>query len=78
MSEPFFPDLKLPKDYVNEDFSVLSEPQKERIEYYKRTLKDISRDELEESFLEILEQLFSLGNRVSWFEGYASVVEEEI
>ena len=57
---------------------MLSEAQKERIEYYKRTLKDISRDELEESFLEVLEQLFSLGNRVSWFEGYASVVEEEI
>ena len=72
MSEPFHPELNLPKDYLNEDFSVLSEEQNERIQYYKETIPQISRQELEEAFLEILEQLFTTGGRVSWLEGYAN------
>ena len=71
MSEPFHPELNLPEDYVKEDFDTISDEQRERLDYYKDTIPQLSRNELEEAFLEILEQLFITGGRVSWLEGYA-------
>ena len=71
MSEPFHPELNLPEDYLNEDFNIVSDEQKERLDYYRGTVSQLPRDELEEAFLEILEQLFITGGRVSWLEGYA-------
>ena len=71
MSEPFHPELNLPQDYLNENFDEISDEQKRRLVYYKKSISEITRDELEEAFLEVLEQLFITGGRVSWLEGYA-------
>ena len=72
MSEPFHPELNLPQEYLQEDFDEISEEQKRRLAYYRKTIPELSRQELEEGFLEILEQLYITGGRVSWLEGYAS------
>ena len=72
MSEPFHPELNLPQEYLDEDFDEISDEQKRRLEYYRKSIPELSREELEEGFLEILEQLFITGGRVSWLEGYAS------
>ena len=72
MSEPFHPELNLPQDYLNEDFNIISDEQKRRLAFYRKSVPELSRAELEEGFLEILEQLYITGGRVSWLEGYAS------
>ena len=72
VSEPFHPELNLPPEYLQEDFDEISEEQKMRLEYYRKTVSELSRTELEEAFMEILEQLYITGGRVSWLEGYAS------
>ena len=76
MSEPFHPELKLPQDYLNEDFDTISDEQKRRLAYYRKSVPELSRTELEEAFLQILELLYITGGRVSWLEGYASESEK--